>query len=309
MTIYIEIDGESVTLRGTTKGDPVEAKARQGTAWRWSPRLGAFVLPRNLQAHTRTRNLNAVVARLRLDGREVVVTDTGTVLSVAERREAQAERLEARADRLEHRAEKRQAESDAADAKFRQIADVIPMGQPVLIDHYSAKRHLKDIERMGRATRTSIDAGREAEEAARHAENIRAHLEKGDSVGTIRRRIDKAEAELRSLDRRLHGTGKELYGESEPATGAYAERLTDEIARLTEQVALDKELLAASGKKVWTRDDFVKGDEVACYSGWQPVLRVNAKSLTVPWWGGGTHTDTIPYDSVQGRRRNGEVTQ
>jgi hypothetical protein len=47
--------------------------------------------------------------------------------------------------------------------------------------------------------------------------------------------------------------------------------------------------------------------------GWAPVLRVNAKTLTVPHINDRLavhgHTWPLPYAEVKGRRRDGEVTK
>jgi hypothetical protein len=47
------------------------------------------------------------------------------------------ERREARAARLREWADKREAKSTAAFDAVRQIADNIPMGQPILVGHHS----------------------------------------------------------------------------------------------------------------------------------------------------------------------------
>lgn len=90
------------------------------------------------------------------------------------------------------------------------------------------------------------------------------------------RRIDKLEADRRrvqrSLDRCLPGS---------PLSG----ELTRQRDELDEQLAHYHEVVRraqAAGFKVWTRQDFTRGDFVRYRNVWYEVLRVNARSVTVP---------------------------
>lgn len=74
-----------------------------------------------------------------------------------------AAHIEARRERLEERAERRRRESEAAYWQAEQMSHAIPMGQPILIGHHSEKRHRRDLERIRRAYRRSMEAQREAE--------------------------------------------------------------------------------------------------------------------------------------------------
>ncbi|GAA2046462.1 hypothetical protein GCM10009800_37590 [Nocardiopsis rhodophaea] len=103
--------------------------------------------------------------------------------------------------------------------------------------------------------------------------------------------------------------------------------MRDELAYWREHVARAE----ASGVKVWRPSDFSKGDYVRVHGHWVPVLRVNKKSLSIPWahlwitgdpvytWedahanprgrkaNGRLITDTLPYDKVRGRASAEEV--
>jgi hypothetical protein len=309
--ITIDIDGPDVTVTGTTKGDDVQRRALDGTAFRWSSRAGAWVLPRNLRTPTRDANIARFRAALERAGVAVAVEDSGRTQSVAEAREAQRERLEARQERHEQVAERASAASDGAWERSRQIASFIPLGQPVLVGHHSERRHRRDIERMDRLDRKAIEDGKAAEQAARLAEGLRARLTNGDSVGTIRRRLDRLRAELRGVERSLDGTGRAtMHTTPTAATGEHRERLLARQAALAEEIGLDEQALAqaaASGTRIWTRDDFIKGDEVFSVGQWLPVVKVNARSVTVPHPFMTGETATRPYDKITGRRRDGVV--
>lgn len=69
---------------------------------------------------------------------------------------------EARRQRLLERAKRREAESSRRMAAFKRESDGIPMGQPILVGHYSEGRHRRAIDRMDRNLKRAHDAGVEA---------------------------------------------------------------------------------------------------------------------------------------------------
>lgn len=97
-----------------------------------------------------------------------------------------------------------------------------------------------------------------------------------DAVAEALRRIDKLEAVFRRISRSLRRCvpGSPL-----------SQDLSRQRAEVGEQlehwrgVVLQAE---AEGVKVWSRRDFVRGDFVRYRGVWYEVLRVNAKSVTVP---------------------------
>ena len=85
-----------------------------------------------------------------------------------------AERMENKAARLRDRAANVSAKGEAAYAASNRIANMIPMGQPILVGHHSERRHRADIARIDRGMRASIEATETAtrlEAAADRAEN------------------------------------------------------------------------------------------------------------------------------------------
>jgi hypothetical protein len=135
------------------------------------------------------------------------------------------------------------------------------------------------------------------------------------------RRIEGLEAEQRRIERRLKGTGLAIHGEDEPATGEDRARMAARAAEVAEELAYWRahvERRQAEGVKVWSWADFTKGDYVQFLGRWFEVLRVNAKSVTIPamisdspvvtransrlnW------TDTVLYHKVTGRMSADEV--
>jgi hypothetical protein len=309
VTITITLDGNEAALTGTTKGDETQRAAIR-RPWVWSRPQAAYVLPRSLRPETRAHHVRAVTAALEAAGHPVTVEDTGVRLTVAEERAQERDRLEDRADRHAARAERDAAEAAAQYATYERISGGIPLGQPILVGHHSEGRHRRDLARMDTAMGRSVAADRSAEEAARLADGITSRLA-GVSTGTLRRRIDRGEVEVRDLDRRLNGTAAASMTRR-PAEGEYRERLLGLRARAQEAVDLDRAELARraeqDGVRVWGREDFRAGDDVLDRFGWTRVLRVNPKSLTVPHGFIGGATRTLGYDRVKARRRDGDVT-
>ncbi len=87
-------------------------------------------------------------------------------------REDYAERKEARIDHLESRAAAAQAESTATYKAARSIMEHIPPGQPILVGHHSEQRHRRDLDRIDRNMRKSVEAGEKAGYYAARAEAV-----------------------------------------------------------------------------------------------------------------------------------------
>lgn len=107
------------------------------------------------------------------------MNDTTQVLNDAEqdkeaRRRAYAAKVEGRRDRLQNRADKAAAASDALFTQSREMAAVIPLGQPILIGHHSEKRDRNYRQRIQ-------DKGRKGLAEGKKAESLQA---KADRVGT-----------------------------------------------------------------------------------------------------------------------------
>jgi hypothetical protein len=174
----------------------------------------------------------------------------------------------------------------------------------------------------------------EAEELGRRAEAAKANQSHRESVPVTLRRIEKLEADLRRVQRTLDGRmdwvedGNGGYELKLVKPGErYRVRLEASSADLEEQLTYWRQHVKtaeANGTKVWTRADFAKGDFVLSGGTWYEVLRVNAKSLTVPWTvdyrvpavtkanavtaiGPSSHTSTITYDDIRGRKSTEEI--
>ena len=173
---------------------------------------------------------------------------------------------------------------------------------------------------------------RGSQHRAKAAEANQAHRE---SIPATLRRIEKLSADLRRIERDIagrmdwvdDGTGEYELKLVTPGP-RYLARLEVRKTDLEEQIAYWREHVAkaeAEGVKVWGPSDFTKGDFVHGRWGWAEVLRVNAKSVTIPWgsnavhlkvvtrgnvrdaMGGNGWTDKVTYDDVKGRKSAGEM--
>ncbi len=87
-----------------------------------------------------------------------------TVQDVLEQRRAHLEEKQAyREDRYAELADKHRKASNACYSAAKQIGDMIPMGQPILVGHHSERRHRKDIERIDNNMRASIEHDKTAD--------------------------------------------------------------------------------------------------------------------------------------------------
>lgn len=117
---------------------------------------------------------------------------------------------EQRAERLAERAEKKRAESDHVAARAQKMQDAIPLGQPILIGHYSEKRDRNYRAKMGRAWDKAGQLSREATDLDRRAEaaasNTAIYADAKDPVAEIDARLAELEAKREAIKARPHAS-------------------------------------------------------------------------------------------------------
>ncbi|MFE7122154.1 DUF3560 domain-containing protein [Streptomyces sp. NPDC057654] len=322
---------EGTLIEGTSRNDGSKEVLRTRhyasgytTLAKWSGTLGCWYLPYSRDKRTSRPMLEALADRLRAEGFEVSVTiDETDRRTFAEAEQDRVERAEGRAERFGQYADNAATRSESAWRRGHEVADGIPMGQPILVGHHSERRARRDHERIDNAMRTSIAEQDKAgywadrEKAAAGYEAFRK------DPGRTLRRIDKLHAELRAVERRQHDEA--TYGS--PQDSRYPEVCQELELRhqeLTEEIAYWQDVIKeaeANGFNVWTKADFRRGDYVQAHGQWWEVLRVNAKSLTTPHLHTGigkkvvhaadmTHSDRtwrFPYDEVTGRKSADEM--
>lgn len=283
--LWVEHSHDGTVLYGTSRDDREVIAALKSRGFRWSRRLEGWYLPRPWQTSTRWQRVKALRADLDSIGQgerlEIEISQEPR-RSAAEREAEQRDRAAARAERLATRAEKLQARADAQRTQAEEYLSGIPLGQPNITDTSAgrafANKRAKMVDKMGR----SVEIEREAQEAREAAERAEAAASGRESRVTIGNRIERHEAELRSVRRRIEGTGKAIHGEDKPATGAYRARLERCAAELEDHIDHDRAKLEAAGGIPYSRENVHPGDFVKVRGLWYPVIRSNAKSVSVP---------------------------
>lgn len=329
---------------GTTRGDGAAPmlKAARFRPSRHLPDGAYWYLPQSRDKAARQWNITEAANALRAAGFTVAVEidDVAPGRSFAE---AEAERYE-RAN--EHTARYDGYASNAADRShtheqaYRTMADHWPLGQP-LINDAARRSHA----RMVSADKRARTEGDKANHWATRADTAGRYQSGRQNIPTTLRRIEKLQAQRRRIERELDGPIDVLLASTTPPEGAVKveetpwgiayrlvpvgerrARLEADLSQVAEEIDHWRDHVAQAeqrGVKVWDATDFAKGDFVKIHRTWVEVLRVNPKSLTVPWshmWigrkvytradaesndrgrrtDGKLYTDLLPYDKVTG---------
>lgn len=297
---------DGTLVDGTDRGDG-SAEILKACRFRWFPSLKMWGVPQSRDHLAKRWQIDSAADQLKAAGFEVTVTIDDTPRDVTEVKADRAERLDGRRDRLEARAGRHLAEAERRHAAADHYAERFAGGQPILVGHHSersARVAQKRIEQNDRAANVAYGKAEYANRAASVVGRADAYRERPD---VIIRRIAKTEAELRQTQHRIDGTrpandwrGAYYAPEAKPAEGAWLEQCQARKTFLEHQLEADREAVAeheANGYMRLSRETVHKGDLVSCWAGRRvEVLRVNAKSVTVP--SGYSWTHTIPYDKI-----------
>lgn len=175
-----------------------------------------------------------------------------------------------RADRLADRTAKHQTTADAAYARSNAIADMIPLGQPIMVGHHSEAGHRRDLKRMRSLMDTTVQEAGTATALTSRAAASRRHQAHKQTLGQMARRADKLGAELRILERQEASWQGAHRAEWERRVGL----LRDEIAELQSAIAEAGGLLA-------DRTEVAVGDIIRIRGFVGTVVRINPKTYTV----------------------------
>ena len=107
------------------------------------------------------------------------------------------ERKQIKIERYKELSENASKKSKEYSKQHEKISSAIPMGQPILTDHYSAKRHIKDIERMNKSIEKSIQ---EDEKANYYADKVETMQNNNIISSDDPKAIEKLEQKLKSLE-------------------------------------------------------------------------------------------------------------
>ena len=208
-------------------------------------------------------------------------------LSFAEQVENNLERKPEKAARYESYAINAEARSESCYKRASTIGAMIPMGQPILINHYSEKRHRKDIERIDSNMRKSIEESKKAEYFSDKADLLGQAEAKLESRQFIGNRIDDAKKEIAQLSKWLSADNPRLVQANEKL-GYWQNRMNQIETRMKE----DGHIVPSS--------ETIKVGDLVEYGGWYPVVRINKKTVTVSHWLDiPKFTYKIPYSRIK----------
>lgn len=276
-------------IEGTTRGDGT-ADVLKKCHWRWGHSIGAWYLPMSRDRLPKTFEIGRTARALREAGFEVALEIDTSFRPTAEVEAAKAERQEARAEALAAKAERTGREADALHERVGRMADVIPMGQPMMAGHHSEGRDRRYRARIASTMDKAVAASVEHEALVARAITAAGTTDRRYRPITVANRIEELERTLRDRRRKL-----------ERATGAWVEHLTVVIASLEQDrdywVEVRRQQIASGAATGFGRDTVRKGDRVKVRGTWREVVRVNAKTVSVQsdysW------TDTAPYAEIQ----------
>jgi len=166
------------------------------------------------------------------------------------------ESRENRAERLAVRADKKRKEADAITEQAREMASIIPMGEPIHIGHHSERRDRNYREKIGNKMRKGAELSDYADELERRAKasarNTAIYADALDPVAEIDARIAELETRREEIKARPHET-YELTN-----IGANIRRLKLRRESLAEIKASGKTERVVNGVKVIENPDIAR---------------------------------------------------
>lgn len=315
MTIQIiHTAAEGTLVHGTTRGDGTNTILKSA-GFRWFRTLGLWGIAGSRDRQANRYKIDQAAAALRGAGHTVTVDVDNTHRPTAAAEAGRAHRQSGRAEALADKAERAAAAAETAWDKEEHAASLLPpMGQPIYLGTSGGRRVLRNVERAHAATRRAIEATDDAREAARRAGVAAATTAHRYNPETVKNRIDKMDAAQRADQRALDGHRRvvartaagDYVDEVAPAEGGHRERLVTRMAQRADEIAYWKtvyESQQASGiAGNYSRDTISPGDLVKRRGHWYPVVRVNAKSVSVRLHEGASWTTTIGYHELAGHR-------
>lgn len=305
---------EGTLVHGTVRGDGTNIILK-ANGFRWFRTLGVWGIAGSRDRQPNRYKIGQAADALRAAGHTVSVAIDDTHRPTAEAESDRAQRQEQRVEALNAKADRKAAAADAAwEAEHRAVEALPPDGQPILVGHHSERRHRNAIARAHDATRRAIDATNLADQASNRAEAAASTTAHRYNPVTVKNRIEKLQAEQRGDQRILDGHRRvvartathEYVDEFGPATGSYRDsviaRMVQRADQITYWTGIYAQLQASGVASTHNRDSISKGDLIKFRGRWYPVVRVNAKTVSVRLHELTSWTDRIGYHEISGHR-------
>ncbi|WP_018635769.1 DUF3560 domain-containing protein, partial [Parafrankia elaeagni] len=181
-----------------------------------------------------------------------------------------------------------------------------PLGQRVLPGHHSEPGHRRDLARADRHDDAASTATTTADYHAGKAAAAACYAQSRLDVPAALRRLTSLEAAQGADTRALQAAEQRTADGGPPPHPHWKARIEADITQRAAEIAHWARYVTeqeTAGVKVWRPANFQAGDLVqAAFGGWHQVLRVNARSLTIPHWDLEGETWRLPYDKVSDHR-------
>jgi hypothetical protein len=286
--IQIEFDGKP--------SEEIRSKLKSA-GFRWS-RVQKIWYAKGYNGYAKT-----VAEQLATYGGEI-----GEPLSIEEKVERKLERADARVERFTAKAEKAEENAEAFYHEARKMAEIIPLGQPILIGHYSEgpdRRYRARIDKKYDHAHEEFEKAKYYEHRAEASSKTEARM---FNLGTTLRRIKKLEAEWRKENSYLEEIAvyrKLNYPADWTQISRKAlERHDAEMDRIEHEIDYWKKIVSEKeekGLKVWKPEDFKVGERISALGRPATVEKVNKKTLKVKYdleWMNHLDITKVPYDAL-----------
>jgi hypothetical protein len=175
-----------------------------------------------------------------------------------------------RAERLAARSVASQTEAMQLFHRERQIGDMIPMGQPILVGHHSERRHRRDIAKIQDLATRGVEASKKADRlASASASSARLRERRQTDPGLVERRLKRLRQMLERMEARCLRLG---------------DKIEDDWVRRThlvrDEIKQNEELLAELQAEAGTPQTVNPGDVINLRGGPFLVHRVNHRTFT-----------------------------
>lgn len=286
---------EGTLIVGTTRDDAPTIKSA-GMGWRWSSNLGSWYLPHSRDKVANRWKIDRTADKLRESGADVVVEIDNEARDMAEVHAARIERADDRETALAAKAERIGAEAAAKLDQVAKLRDLIPMGQPMLRDHYSYNRDRNFRDKLHRMEGKGHELAAEAKSAASRAAAVTDHDARLTDRGYLGRKIKTLTADANKYRRTLAGRDEPTFNDDGKLTGWHKvmpdeQYAADTRARLDQTEAELKfygDALAAldtadreNGTALPSKDTVRPGDIVKARGDIVRVVKANAKTVKV----------------------------
>jgi len=293
---------QGTRLSGSEKGDGA-AEVLTPAGWRWMSGIGWYV-PGTRDHTPRLPLIEATAERLRAAGFTVDVELDHSARPTVDREVDYQARAATRADRLDRTSEVLHARSEAAERRAEQLAELWPIGQPILVDHHGAARTTRFLDRLSRARNESAELEHDARLAGERAQSTRAAAAARTAPRAVIERIERLEAKERKLKRQLEAGERPTRSRTLPLSEADRERTVRDLENTREEIehwrGVNAQQVADGLLAGITQADVRNGDEVLFRGDWLKVVLVNKKTVTVLSSRG--NRGKLAYHQLDGRR-------